>query len=85
MIEPLQMSFVVNCRAEHAFAVWTARTSGWWPIRHTVTCEPGLQVVFEGRRGGWERLGARGPGRRDADRAGWAGLLPHFEAACTPR
>jgi uncharacterized protein YndB with AHSA1/START domain len=144
MIEPLHMSFVVECPAEHAFAVWTARTSGWWPVTHTVTCEPGLEVVFEGRPGGrifertaagvevdwgkitvwepprrlgylwhlradredatevaitfadqgdstrvdiehrgWERLGARGPGRRDANRAGWAGLLPHFEAACT--
>ena len=27
---------------------------------------------------GWERLGTRGPARRDANRAGWAGLLPHY-------
>lgn len=31
---------------------------------------------------GWERLGTRGPGWRDANRAGWSGLLPHFVAAC---
>ena len=29
---------------------------------------------------GWERLGAQGPGRRDATAAGWHGLLPHFLA-----
>lgn len=26
---------------------------------------------------GWERLGAVGEARRDGNRAGWAGLLPH--------
>jgi Activator of Hsp90 ATPase homolog 1-like protein len=144
MIEPLRLSFEVACPAEHAFAVWTGQTSRWWPRSHTVTAEPGLQVVFEGRPGGrifertpagvevewgevtlwepprrlaylwhlradradateveitfiprgeattrveiehrgWDRLGARGPDRRDANRAGWSGLLPHFVAAC---
>ncbi len=52
MIEPLRLSFVVECPAEHAFSVWTAKTSRWWPVTHTVTAEPGLEVVFEGRRGG---------------------------------
>ena len=34
---------------------------------------------------GWERLGATGEERRDANRGGWAGLLPHFiEAANEP-
>lgn len=142
MIEPLRMSFDVDCPVEHAFAVWTARTSVWWPISHTVTGVPGLEVIFEGRPGGrifertpagqeidwgevtvwepprrlvylwhirtdradateveitfrdagdattrveiehrgWERLGSRGPGWRDANRAGWSGLLPHFVA-----
>lgn len=27
---------------------------------------------------GWERLGARGVARRDANRGGWGGLLPHY-------
>jgi len=31
---------------------------------------------------GWERLGAQGEAWRDANRAGWAGLLPHFVSAC---
>jgi hypothetical protein len=32
---------------------------------------------------GWERLGTRAGAWRDANRAGWDGLLPHFAAACT--
>lgn len=31
---------------------------------------------------GWERLGAAGPDLRKRNRAGWAGLLPHYEGAC---
>jgi uncharacterized protein YndB with AHSA1/START domain len=140
VIEPLRLSFEVDCRAEHAFEVWTTRTSRWWPASHTVSAEDGLDVVFEGRAGGriferttsgtehdwgevmvwepprrlvylwhlrvdradateveirfddageagtrveiehrgWERLGADGRGRRDANRAGWGSLLPHY-------
>jgi hypothetical protein len=145
MIEPLRLSFVVECPARHAFSVWTAKTSRWWPHTHSVTAEPGLEVVFEARPGGrifertpaglevdwgevtlwepprrlgylwhintdrsdateveirfvdqgnsttrvdiehrgWERLGTRGPSWRDANRAGWDGVLPHYTAACT--
>jgi uncharacterized protein YndB with AHSA1/START domain len=52
MIEPLRLSFVVECPADHAFAVWTERTSSWWPVAHTVTSEPGLEVVFQPLVGG---------------------------------
>lgn len=31
---------------------------------------------------GWERLGAAGVLRRDANRGGWASLLPWYMAAC---
>jgi uncharacterized protein YndB with AHSA1/START domain len=144
MIEPLRLSFDVACSVDHAFTVWTTKTSRWWPISHTVTGEHGLDVIFEGRPGGrifertpagtevdwgeitvwepprrlvylwhirtdradateveitfvdqgnattrveiehrgWEHLGSRGPGWRDANRAGWSGLLPHFVTAC---
>lgn len=60
MIEPLRMSFDVACPVDHAFDVWTRRTSSWWPPSHTVTGEQGLQVVFEGRNGGriFERTSA---------------------------
>ena len=39
---------------------------------------PRTRVDIEHR--GWERLGTRGPGRRDANQAGWSGLLPHYVA-----
>jgi uncharacterized protein YndB with AHSA1/START domain len=31
---------------------------------------------------GWERLGAKGPDRRGRNARGWAGLIPHYVAAC---
>lgn len=52
MIEPLRLVFEVGCPAEHAFDVWTAQISRWWPVAHTVSCEDGLTVVLEGRLGG---------------------------------
>jgi uncharacterized protein YndB with AHSA1/START domain len=144
MIEPLRFSFEVDCPVEHAFHIWTAKTSSWWPRSHTVSGEDDLEVVVERRPGGrifertragvevewgqitaweppqrlcylwhlradradateveitfagqgertrvdiehrgWERLGERGSARRDANQAGWGGLLPHFIGACT--
>jgi hypothetical protein len=52
VIEPLRISFVVGCPADHAFSTWTARASSWWPIQHTVSSEAGLEAVFEPRLGG---------------------------------
>ncbi len=147
MIEPLRLSFAVDCSAEHAFETWATRTSMWWPAGHSVTGEDELEVIFEpwpggrifertpaGReedwgevlawepprrlrylwhlradRGdateveirfadaeaggarvdiehrGWERLGERGPGRREANQRGWGGLVPHYVSACARR
>ena len=34
---------------------------------------------------GWERLGERGPGWRERNQRGWAGVLPPFAAACDAR
>jgi uncharacterized protein YndB with AHSA1/START domain len=65
MIEPLRLSFVVECPVDHAFSVWTDRTSGWWPASHTVTCEPGLEVVFQPLVGG--RIFERTPGGLEVD------------------
>ena len=65
MIEPLRLRFVVGCPVEHAFSTWTSRTSAWWPVAHTVTAEPGLQVVFEGRQGG--RIFERTPAGVEVD------------------
>jgi hypothetical protein len=52
MIEPLRFSFAVECPADHAFEVWTARTSKWWPKTSTISQSDGIEVIFEGRSGG---------------------------------
>ncbi len=143
MIEPLRITFVVGCPPERTFELWTAQTSTWWPATHTVSAEPGVDIVIEPGVGGriyertpqgeehdwgqitrweppnriaylwhlrqdradateveitfaasqrdgttvsiehrgWERLGARGPERRQQNQHGWSSLLPHFQAA----
>jgi hypothetical protein len=59
VIEPIRLSFEVDCPVDHAFAVWTGRISQWWPKDHTVSADDDMTVVLEGRRGGriFERLG----------------------------
>jgi hypothetical protein len=60
-----------------------------WHIRRTREAATDVLVHFEDTRDGsririehtgWERLGDEGPSWRDANRGGWAGLLPHFAA-----
>jgi hypothetical protein len=60
MIEPLRYSFEVRCPVDHAFDVWTARTSQWWPKTSTISQAADLEVVFEGGEGGriFERTAA---------------------------
>ena len=141
MIEPIRISFVVECPPDHAFDTWTERATSWWPPEHTVSHEPGALIVFEpkpggrifertasGREiewgqvvewdpprrlrylwriatearyatdvgisfskvseggtrvdiehGGWDRLGELGQPWRDANRAGWDGVLPAYQ------
>jgi hypothetical protein len=57
-IEPIRLAFEVDCPADHAFDVWTRRIADWWPADHTVSGDPGLEVVLEPRVGGriFERL-----------------------------
>ena len=143
MIEPLRIAFDVGCPPEQTFELWTARTSVWWPTTHTVSAQPGVEVIIEPGVGGriyertpqgdehdwgqvttweppdrisylwhlrqnradateveitfaategdgttvsivhhgWDQLGERGQERRESNRHGWAGLLPHFQAA----
>lgn len=62
-----------------------------WHIRRTRAAATDVAVRFEDsadggsvvriEHTGWERLGAQAQSWRDANRAGWAGLLPHFQAA----
>jgi uncharacterized protein YndB with AHSA1/START domain len=52
VIEPISLSFEVACSVDRAFQVWTGRIADWWPADHTVSGEPDLTVVLEGRPGG---------------------------------
>jgi uncharacterized protein YndB with AHSA1/START domain len=52
MIEPIRLTLEVDCPADHAFEVWTGGISRWWPADHSVSAEPDLTVVLEGRPGG---------------------------------
>jgi uncharacterized protein YndB with AHSA1/START domain len=68
--EPLQLRFRVACPPAHAFGIWTARTSLWWPADHSVSGEDGLDVVIEPRVGG--RIFERTPAGREED---WGEVL----------
>lgn len=52
MIEPIRLAFDVDCPADHAFEVWTARIDRWWPADHTASGDAAALVVLEGRTGG---------------------------------
>jgi Activator of Hsp90 ATPase homolog 1-like protein len=59
VIEPLRVTVELDCPAEHAFTVWTARFGDWWPGSHTVSAAPGVTVSLEPRLGG--RIYERAP------------------------
>ncbi len=65
MIEPLRLTFDVECDVRHAFDVWTRLISTWWPSDHTVFGEPGTEVVLEPHIGG--RIFERAPSGREND------------------
>lgn len=52
MIEPIRLSFEVDCAVDHAFEVWTGQIGRWWPADHTASGEADTSVVLEGRPGG---------------------------------
>jgi len=51
MTPPLRISFVVRCRPETAFWLWTESIGRWWPADHTVSGDPEL-IALEDRVGG---------------------------------
>ena len=51
MTSPLRLDFVVACRPDKAFRLWTEALGTWWPADHTVSGDPAA-VVLEGHRGG---------------------------------
>jgi uncharacterized protein YndB with AHSA1/START domain len=70
MIEPIRLIVELDCPAEHAFEVWTARIGTWWPVDHTASGQPGLAVTLEGRPGG--RIFERTPAGTEHD---WGEVL----------
>lgn len=52
MSDPIRIDFDVDCSPDHAFSIWTQRTSLWWPPSHTVSGESDLTVSFEPFVGG---------------------------------
>lgn len=51
MDEPLVVEFEVRAPIAHAFSMWTARCSLWWPRSHTISGDPAA-IVFEPHPGG---------------------------------
>lgn len=51
-IEPLRMSFVVDCPVDHAYETWTTNTASWWPASHTMSGDPNPTVIIEAEPGG---------------------------------
>lgn len=73
---PRRIGYLWHLRADRADATDVEITFESVDVERT-------RVEIEHR--GWERLGAAGIERRDRNRGGWAGLLPHFiEAAHAP-
>ncbi len=72
---PRRLGYLWHIRADRADATEVE-------INFTDQGDATTRVDIEHR--GWERLGARGPGWRDANQAGWNGVLPLYTAACSP-
>jgi uncharacterized protein YndB with AHSA1/START domain len=68
-MEPLEIELTVACSPEHAFEVWTEKTSLWWPKGHSRSGDPEA-VVFEPRAGG--RIYERG---RDGAEHDWGEVI----------
>jgi uncharacterized protein YndB with AHSA1/START domain len=65
VIEPLRLEFEVACPPEHAFEVWTAQFSRWWPRSHSVSGDANADVILEPRMGG--RIFERAPDGTEHD------------------
>jgi hypothetical protein len=63
--DPLRIAFDLACTPEHAFDLWTNRTSMWWPTSHTISARPDVEVVIEPRVGG--RIYERTPDGEEHD------------------
>jgi uncharacterized protein YndB with AHSA1/START domain len=73
---PHRLGYTWHLRQDRAD--WTDVEITFRPIDDSTTL-----VEIEHR--GWERLGARGPDARNANQAGWSGLVSHFVEAVRGR
>jgi uncharacterized protein YndB with AHSA1/START domain len=78
-VEPLRLTFRIECAPAHAFAVWTTRLSAWWPKGHTTSGDPDAVVTLQPRLGG--RIFERA---RDGSEVDWGEITrwepPHLLA-----
>lgn len=51
-MEPIVVEFEVKANVDHAFSVWTERSTLWWPLSHSMSQTDGFEVVFEPFAGG---------------------------------
>jgi uncharacterized protein YndB with AHSA1/START domain len=70
---PSRLAYLWHIRADRADATDVE-------IRFVDRGDGGTRVEIA--HSGWQRLGARGPGWRERNVAGWSGVLPHFATAC---
>jgi uncharacterized protein YndB with AHSA1/START domain len=82
--------------AEHDWGevlVWEPphRLAYLWHLRFDRADATEVEVTFAAAGGGtevsivhrgWERLGAKGPERRERNRKGWAGVTEHYRRVC---
>jgi hypothetical protein len=64
-IEPLRLTFEIDCPTDHAFDVWTTRLSSWWPKGHSASGNPDTVVTLQPHLGG--RIFERTPDGTEID------------------
>jgi len=52
VIEPLRLSYEIDCPADHAFDVWTNQLGTWWPKGHSTSGDRVTVVLLVPRLGG---------------------------------
>jgi uncharacterized protein YndB with AHSA1/START domain len=64
-VDPLRLSFDIECPVDHAFAVWTEHLSSWWPKGHSASGNRETVVTLEPELGG--RIFERTPDGTEID------------------
>jgi len=60
-IAPIRRTIEVAVPPERAFALFTGRMHDWWPIGHSISDDPRIDIQMEGHANGWwGQIGERG-------------------------